>query len=167
MTFITKEYKFQLVDWYINQLKKLNLSDKTIGFFMRAYHVNLPIYFVLIMLFASQIYNIFLLIFLIFIFLSFFIFEGCILSKVEYKLDNEDITVVDPLLELCRQEVNQQNRMNISIFIAFSYLFSAFFIYYLRFGSFYLKNNIYDDLNVFKGFFIPLDIPLDIPLEKV
>ena len=64
MTFITKEYKFQLVDWYINQLKKLNLSDKTIGFFMRAYHVNLPIYFVLIMLFASQLYNICLLIFL-------------------------------------------------------------------------------------------------------
>ena len=41
---VSKEYKKQIVNYYVSLFKKLNLSDKTFGFFLRAFHVNLPIY---------------------------------------------------------------------------------------------------------------------------
>jgi hypothetical protein len=149
-----KDYKNKLVDSYVTYLKTFNLSDKTLGFYLRSYHVHCPIYFILIMLFASQLYNIILLFLLIFLFISFFIFDGCILSSIEYKIDNVDITIIDSVLEINRIEVTPKNRMKISLYIAFIYLFFAFAIYFLRFGySFYITNSIYDELNIFSGFF--------------
>jgi hypothetical protein len=83
----------------------------------------------------------------------FFVFEGCCLSKIEYTLDNEDSTIIDPFLELCKLELTNKNRMNISIIMAFLFLFFAFFIFYVRFGTFYLKRSVYDELNLFSTFF--------------
>ena len=134
MGFVSKEYRKELVQWYISQLKKLNLSDKTIGFFMRAYHVNIPIYFIIFMVYGSKILNICLLVFLIGATISFIAFDGCILSKIESIIDNEDITVVDPLLEIFYMEKTNDNRMFISIIIAFLYLSLAFSIFFVRFG---------------------------------
>jgi hypothetical protein len=134
MGFVSKEYRKELVQWYISQLKKLNLSDKTIGFFMRAYHVNIPIYFIMFMVYGSKILNICLLVFLIGATISFIVFDGCILSKIESMIDNEDITVVDPMLEIFYMEKTNDNRMYISIIIAFLYLSLAFSIFFIRFG---------------------------------
>jgi hypothetical protein len=150
---ISKESQNTMIQWCICQLRKLNLSDKTIALFIRTYHTSCPINCILIMFFASQLYNMLLLVFLIIIFIMFFVFEGCCLSKIEYALDNEDSTIIDPFLEMCKLELSNKNRMNISVLMAFLFLFFAFFIFYVRFGTFYLKRSVYDELNLFSTFF--------------
>ena len=130
---LSKEYKNSVVSWWVCQLKKLNLSDKSIGFFMRSIHVNLPLYCIIIMVYCSKTANVCLLVFLICISISFLAFDGCVLSKIEHKLDGLDVTLVDPLLEMLDFETTNENRMNISIIIAIFYLAFAFSVYFIRF----------------------------------
>ena len=131
---VSKEYKKQIVNWYVSEIKKLNISDKTFGFFMRAFHVNLPIYCVIIMIYGNQIMNICTLIFLICVSISFITFDGCILSMIENEIDKEDITIVDPFLEMLACEKTNKNRMRLATAIAVFYMSFAFFIYFMRFS---------------------------------
>lgn len=140
---VSKEYKKQIVNWYVSMFRKLNISDKTFGFFMRAFHVNLPIYCVIFLIYGNQFMNICTLIFLVCASISFITFDGCILSMIENEIDKEDITVVDPFLEMLDCKTTNRNRMNISIIIAFFYMGFAFFIYFMRFSvTPYLMNDI-------------------------
>ena len=132
---VSKEYRNEVIQYCIQQLKRLGLSEKTIGFFMRAYHVNVPFYFFIAMIYGSYLVNVGLLVFLIGALISFIVFDGCILSRIESALDNEDITVVDPSLEILGLEVNNKNRLYISYVIAGLYLVMAFFIFWFRFHS--------------------------------
>lgn len=131
---VSKEYKKQIVNYYVSLFKKLNISDKTFGFFLRAFHVNLPIYCVIFLIYGNQFMNICTLIFLVCASISFITFDGCILSMIEKEVDKEDITVVDPFLEMMGCETTNRNRMNISIIIAVFYMSFAFFIYFMRFS---------------------------------
>lgn len=130
---VSKEYRNEVIQFCIQQLKRIGLSEKTIGFFMRAYHVNVPFYFFIAMIYGSYIVNVGLLVFLIGALISFIVFDGCILSRIESALDNEDITVVDPALEILGLEVNNKNRLYVSYVIAGLYLVMAFFIFWFRF----------------------------------
>jgi len=130
---VSKEYRTQVVSGVVIQLKKIGLSEKTIGFFMRAFHVNVPIYFFIIMIYGSFIMNVALLIFLLCALISFIAFDGCILSRIENELDNEDITVVDPLLEIVGYEKTHKNRIQLSYVIAGLYLMSAGVLFWYRF----------------------------------
>jgi len=130
---VSKEYRNEVVQHCIQQLKRLGLSEKTIGFFMRAYHVNVPIYFFIAMIYGSYAVNIVLLIFLFCALISFIVFDGCILSRIESTLDDEDITVVDPMLEILGFEVNNKNRVQVSYVIAALYLIMAILIFWIRF----------------------------------
>ena len=130
---VSKEYKKQIINWYVSQIKKLNISDKTFVFFMRAFHVNLPIYCVIVMIYGSQIMNICTLIFLICVSISFITFDGCILSMIENDIDKENIVIVDPFLEMLGYKTTNQNRMKLATGIAVFYICFAFFIYFKRF----------------------------------
>jgi len=130
---VSKEYRNEVVQHCIQQLKRLGLSEKNIGFFMRAYHVNVPIYFFIAMIYGSYVVNIVLLIFLFCALISFIVFDGCILSRIESTLDDEDITVVDPMLEILGFEVNNKNRVQVSYVIAALYLIMALLIFWIRF----------------------------------
>ena len=130
---VSKEYRNEVVQFCIQQLKRLGLSEKNIGFFMRAYHVNMPIYFFIAMIHGSYVVNVILLIFLLGALISFIVFDGCILTRIESTLDDEDITVVDPMLEILGFEVNHKNRVQISYVIAALYLLMAFLIFWIRF----------------------------------
>ena len=100
---------------------------------MRAYHVNVPIYFFIAMIYGSYAVNVGLLIFLFAALISFIVFDGCILSRIESTLDDEDITVVDPTLEILGLEVNNKNRVQVSYVIAGLYLGMAILIFWFRF----------------------------------
>lgn len=130
---LSKDYKKEVIESCKNNLKSLGLSEKSIGFFIRAFHVNCPTYFCIIMCYGSKWINILLLLFLGFALYSFVIWDGCFLSMIENSLDNEDITIIDPLLEMCYLEVNNKNRMDISIIIAMFYMALAFSIFMYRF----------------------------------
>ena len=63
----------------------------------------------------------------------FYIFDGCILTMVERNLCGDDFTFIDPILEYNNIELNSKNRYNISLKLAFGYLFFIILIYIFRF----------------------------------
>ena len=130
---VSKEYKKQIVNWYVSMFRKLNISDKTFGFFMRAFHVNLPIYCVIFLIYGNQFMNICTLIFLVCASISFITFDGCILSMIENKVCNDDFTIADPFLELAGWEKNTKNRFNMTLIVGLTYYITVGIIYYVRF----------------------------------
>ena len=130
---LSKEYKRSVVQSFKDYLKIIGLSEKSIGFFIRAFHVNCPTYFLIIMIYGSKFINILLILFLVFALYSFIIWDGCFLSMMENSLDKEDITIIDPFLEICRLEVTHKNRIDISIIIAMFYMALTFLIFTVRF----------------------------------
>lgn len=148
-----KDFKNWVIDWNISVLRKLGISDKNIGFLLRTFHSVMPIMATMILLFGNQLYALLTVIGLLCAFVSFLIFNGCIISSIEYRLDNVDITIMDPVIEIFKQEINQQTRMTVSRWAAILYLTFAISIYYIRFGSIYLHNSIYSEMNMFRDFY--------------
>jgi hypothetical protein len=133
----TKDYKKKIVENMVSHVKKVNffnLSDKNLGFFLRAFHVNLPLYLMIFMFYGTKVQNIMILFFLFCAAVSFILFKGCLLSKLENNIDGEDITIIDPFLDFFRMEKTTKNRMTISIIIAFLYVSFALIVFHFRFG---------------------------------
>lgn len=158
---MSKEYKNKIIDAYVSLLKSFNffkLSDKNLGFFIRAFHVNLPFYFVILMVYGSKVQNIILLFFLMLAFICFILFNGCILSKIENKIDGEDITIIDPFLDSLSMEKTSKNRMIISFIIVFFYLLFAVLTFSYRFGFNIsiqdFTNEFNNNIELFKNIFI-------------
>ena len=64
----TKDSKKKIIDSMVSNVKNinfLNLSDKNLGFFIRAFHVNLPFYLTIFMLYGTKVQNIIILVFLL------------------------------------------------------------------------------------------------------
>ena len=156
-----KEFKTWLIDLAVYILKKSNMSDKTLGYTLRIGHSISPILSTLVIIFGPQIYALMTILGLYVAYIGFWIFSGCILHSIEYKLDNLDITLMDPLIELCRMEITPTTRLSVAQIVAPVYLISISILYYIRFGSIYLHNTIYSDLNIFKGFYQRAPSPLD------
>jgi hypothetical protein len=145
-----KEFKSKLIDSVVLTIKKcniFNLSDKSFGFFIRAFHVNMPLYLFFFMIYGTKVQNIIILFILILAIISFIYFNGCILSKVENKIDGEDITIIDPFLGILRMEKTNKNRMTVSYITAFIYLSFAFLCFNYRFGSSIRANDFINEYN--------------------
>jgi hypothetical protein len=59
--------------------------------------------------------------------LSNFIFKGCLITQLEYKLTKENTTIVDPILRLLKYKNTGQNRLRITMFLAFINVFVILF----------------------------------------
>jgi hypothetical protein len=130
----SRDYRKSVISWQLEQLRRLGLSDKTVGFFIRAAHVHTPVYIILYLMYIGDVWGSVLVIALLFFGFAYFImFDGCVLSKLEQKLDSEDITIVDPFLELAKFEKNNQNRMRLSLGIGVGYVIFCIMIVYHRF----------------------------------
>ena len=134
MPFFSHDYRTSVIEWHVEQLRSFNLSDKTIGFYLRSLHVHTPVYLIIAMvhtdsyLFAGSI-----LICLGIAFTFFVLFDGCVLSKIEQTLDDQDITIVDPFLEMLGIEKTKTARMRISLVFAVGYVILMVGIFYWRF----------------------------------
>ena len=148
----TKDSKKKIIDSMVSNVKNinfLNLSDKNLGFFIRAFHVNLPFYLTIFMLYGTKVQNIIILVFLFCAAISFVLFKGCLLSKIENTLDGEDITIIDPFLDFLRIEKTNKNRMTISIIIGFLYLLFALMVFHFRFGFLISIDDFIEEYNDF------------------
>ena len=148
-----KELKTQIVDFAVCTLRKSNVSDKTLGYMLRSGHFALPVVTSVALVFGNQLYALSTIIILCISYVFFWFFNGCILHSIEYKLDNLDITLMDPLIEMCQMEIIPTTRLRVAQIVAIIYITVAITLYYIRFGSVYLQNNIYDEMNIFKGFY--------------
>ena len=116
---------------------KSTISNHTIGMYIRAWHIMSPIYSIILMFYISKfLYNL-LILGLLFVFILFIYFKGCILTILEKKLCGDMFTIVDPILEYNNIELNSKNRNDISLLVAKLYFVVTFTIYYYRFYRFY------------------------------
>jgi hypothetical protein len=130
----SRDYRKSVIQWQLENLRRIGLSDKTIGFFVRAAHVHTPIYIILYLMYIGDAWcSILVIIALFFGFGYFILFDGCILSKLEQVLDEEDITIVDPFLEMARFEKSNTNRMRLSLAFGTGYVVFCMLIVYHRF----------------------------------
>jgi hypothetical protein len=134
-----KEQQKEIVNKAEAFLRKSGLSDKNIHILLLGFHLFLIISTVCIVLFGSKLWF-YLIVFLnISVFLLFFIFGGCILSKLENRF-SDDFNIIDLLLLLLKIERNKKNRKKYTnLFFIFLSL-CILIIYYIRFGM--SKNRI-------------------------
>lgn len=145
---ISKENKKQFYNWAVKLLKKINIEDKSLGFVIKAIHFNIPAFLMLFMIYGSKTLNILIITYLLSILALFYLFDGCFLTKIEKKIDGDDLTIIDPLLEFCGIDKTHEKRFKISIYIFFTYFSIILFVFYLRFYAGYESpdffNNYFD-----------------------
>ncbi len=128
------DHRSSVIKWNVEMLRSMNMSDKTIGFYLRSLHVHTPIYLLISMWTCGSLWNgVFILLCLAIAFFYFVMFDGCVLSKIEQTLDAQDITIVDPFLEIAGVEKTNQHRMTLSFWFAGGYSLFMFLIFYFRF----------------------------------
>ena len=127
-----KEY----INNFINALDTFNngkLSKKSIGEMIRAIHFTAPInIIVLLCILPKYVCNIIML-YMLFVLISFIIFDGCFLTIIEQYYCEDTFTIIDPQLELLQIDKTNRNRFLVSIPVAVVYLIIIFIIYSYRF----------------------------------
>jgi len=112
---------------------ELTLSNHTIGNLIRSMHGSLPIIFLTLISCGSFKVAIITNIIVFILLLSFVVFRGCILSKLEKKLCKTDFIITDPLFEIMEIEINNENRFKTLYWIGIPYILLVNFIIYYRF----------------------------------
>ena len=122
-----------LLNNIVTLIKKSNLSSKSVGFLIRVVHFTIPVITVIIMLIGTKTLFLYVFTLNIIIYILFALCDGCILSKLEYKLTNDDYTVIDPFLEIFKIETTNKNRKRYSKYSSLAVFLVTLVIYYIRF----------------------------------
>jgi len=128
-----KNIRDNLVHIVESYIRKTNLSDKSICVLLRTVHFSFPIVNGFILLFGPDSWFKLIIYFNIFVFFIFFIFDGCILSKLEHCFTDDEFTVIDPFLELINVELTNENRTTYSLYSSIMGFIFTFILYYYRF----------------------------------
>ena len=124
-----------------NFFDKMKIPNNILAFIIKSYHFHYPFYsLIFIILFPIPLACIQLLLCII-SFLCYIYFDGCILTILEYKLNNkkDDIHIIDFLLHSLQYEITNENRINVTIIVAGYYFILVFFILWIRIMN--LKKN--------------------------
>lgn len=131
----SKDKKYIVADYFKSLCDKCTISNHTLGMYIRGWHIMTPIYTIILMFYISKLlYNI-LIFNLLFVFIAFIYFKGCVLTVLETKLCGDTFTFIDPILEYNIIELNSKNRYNVSFIVANLYLALTFIIYFYRFKN--------------------------------
>ena len=134
---ISNQNKKIIFDNFINIIefikKYTNMSSKSIGQYIRALHIAYPLINLIIFINCSKFILFFFLISIIIYHISFYKFNGCIFSKFEILLLNDNFTVVDIFLEIFRMEITKENRYKATYIMWCIFDLIIFFILYIRF----------------------------------
>lgn len=130
-----KNIRNNIVDRLEKYIRKLNLSDTLVYNILRGLHFGISIITGLILLFGSKFWFLCILIINIVVFSFFFLFHGCIITKLEQRFTTDDFTVIDPFLNFINVELTNENRYKYSIISNMFTCVITFFIYYIRFGK--------------------------------
>ena len=132
-----KKIRRRLINIYLYLLSFIKLPPNMLGLFIKIAHFNTPLSVFGMMLICPRIIAYLLTTVIWWVVMIFFYFNGCFLSVVEYKLDNQDITMMDPLIYMCGDKVNKQTRNTYSLYIGTYYVFILMCILKLRFDPQY------------------------------
>ncbi len=105
-----------MIDIIINIINYFNLDRNLIGNIILFIHASICITYILFLLIITYKPLLWLMIIpLFFQTLFFIVFRGCIVSKLERKLTNDNYTVIDPLLNIIDIDTNNKNRNNATL----------------------------------------------------
>lgn len=133
MFIVSKETKHKFIDYLEYKCKQYNLSLKSLGIMIRSYHYSMPFILILMMCIGSHWVAIGVILSYFTAAVMFFSLNGCFISMLENRICNDNFNMVDPLLEICKQEITDKNRMDISYYVLGYYTTILFSIYYFRF----------------------------------
>ena len=125
--------KYICINFILDKCNKLPVDNKVIGNYIRSWHLAAPGNMLLLFLFVPKYIFLAMVTLLLLAFTCFILWKGCILTKIEKELIGDDITFIDPCLQLVGAELTNENRIHSSIIAAFMYLSSIGIIYILRF----------------------------------
>jgi hypothetical protein len=130
---LSREQKTKILDFLENLCETSRLSKKTLGQTIRAYHVSMPFVILILLFYGGQISVTIAAINLIFVFICFFVTNGCLLTMLEHRLCGDEFTIADPFIETLGIEPSSKNRVIVSYFIAIGFFIFFFLVYYYRF----------------------------------
>lgn len=151
---IGKNIRNFIIKKSVEFVEKQKFDKKTLGLFIRAYHISLPQNTMVMIMLGPQWAAQTTILFVMISMLNLIFLGGCFLSAIEQKLDNIDVTIMDPVLDYYNMEKNHKNRMKISYVIGPLFIAIAFSIYFYRFGfdfSIHLPPPVKWMLNMFFG----------------
>jgi hypothetical protein len=128
------EIKNQIIDTSEKILRKSGWADKTICTLLRILHFGISFITGFILLFGPKFWFFVVVFFNLIVFFCYFIFGGCILSKIEHRFTDDDFTVIDPFLMLLNIERTNKNRYTYSLFSNIGACIFISILYYVRFG---------------------------------
>jgi len=130
---LSREQKTKILDFLENLCETSRLSKKTLGQTIRSYHVSMPFVILILLFYGGQISVTIAAINLIFVFICFFVTNGCLLTMLEHRLCGDEFTIADPFIETLGIESSSKNRVIVSYFIAIGFFIFFFLVYYYRF----------------------------------
>ena len=130
-----KETRNRLIDFAEGLIRKTNINDDILCLILRIFHLFIPVISISILLFGLRHWFMIITLINIIIFTMFFMFDGCILSRIEHRFSEkgEDFTVIDPFLILVDVERTNENRTIYSIYSSLMGFIATYLIYYYRF----------------------------------
>lgn len=135
--------KTKFIDKLEKLVKKLPISEKNLGAWIRAFHFNLPIYMLLLIFFGPKYMALVGLTGVIICLFIFIYLQCCWLSLLEKRICSDDVNIVDAWIEAItfkRIDYNSTNKKDLckirfkaTMIIGSIYIFISFFVYYNRF----------------------------------
>ena len=130
-----KEKRNQLIDFAERFIRTTNVQDNIACLTLRIFHLFIPVISISILLFGVRNWFMTITLINIIIFTMFFMFDGCILSRLEQRFseNGDDFTVIDPFLVIIDVELTNENRTIYSIYSSLVGFDETYLIYYYRF----------------------------------
>lgn len=123
----------KFLDYFEKLLRKSGMSNETISFGLRGIHILLGFTLYYCIIFGNKKTFKKAIIAMVFVFSIFFIFNGCILTRLERRFSQDDFIVIDPLIKFCNLSCDHNTRFRFTIYFNLLTLFLSGIIYYFRF----------------------------------
>jgi hypothetical protein len=94
----------------------------------------MPILTGAILVFGSKFWFNIVMLLNVIVFIMFYVFHGCIISKIEHRFTDDEFTIIDPFLEIINTELTNENRATYSFYSSILGFIITFGLYCYRFG---------------------------------
>jgi hypothetical protein len=132
---LRKEIRKKIVDTSEYLLRKSGFADKTVSVLLQVLHISVALFSIYLLFFGSRMCFFIVAALNLIVYCLFYIFEGCLLTRIEQRFIKNGNTVIDPLLLFFHIESTNANRYTFS---SLSNIFGAvatYGIYYYRFAN--------------------------------
>ena len=129
-----EKIKYKLVNQLESKCNNSKIRNTTILNLLRALHLTIPIFLLMLAFYVSKKMVIIILLFFILVVSLFYYLDGCFLTLLELKLcKNDNYTVIDIILELLNIELTKKYRTIYTYITIFTLIILLVLIYIYRF----------------------------------